>query len=115
MKLPEIKMNSQERINILVIGRHPEIMETVLRLIHQQGWHAAGVLTDTEAIDAFKSHTFDLVLMGGGVEEQSETQLRQQFERMHPGIKVIRHYGGGSGLLFAEVREALKISHNQIN
>lgn len=82
---------------ILVIGRHPQIMETVL----------LGALTDDEAKAKFQSNLFDLVLFGGGVEDYSENDLRREFSRINPAIKMIRHYGGGSGLLFNEIQEAL--------
>ncbi len=100
-------MNSS--LTILVIGRHQQIMETVLRLLNgQDGWRAMGALTDSEAKVKFVETKFDLVLIGGGVEEKSEQQLRLEFEKTNPLIKIIRHYGGGSGLLFNEIQEAMK-------
>ncbi len=55
---------------ILVIGRHAQIMETVLRLLnHESGFEAHGALTDGEAKAKFQSNHFDLVLFGGGVED----------------------------------------------
>jgi DNA-binding NtrC family response regulator len=96
-------------LNILVIGRHAQIMETVLRLINSQaGWSATGAITDEEAIEKFNQGQFDLVLIGGGVEATSEQKFRVEFEKINPRIKIIRHYGGGSGLLFNEIMEATK-------
>ena len=95
-------------VTILVIGRHPQILETVLRLINaQQSWKAIGALTDNEAREKFRRDKFDLVLIGGGVEEESERNLKNEFEKIDPQIKIIRHYGGGSGLLFNEISEAI--------
>lgn len=97
-----------KKINILVIGRHPQIMETVLRLINgQPNWQAQGALTDSEAIEKFNSTNFNLVLIGGGVEVSSEQKLKVAFEKINPQVKMIRHYGGGSGLLFNEIQEAI--------
>ena len=45
--------------------------------------------------------------IGGGVEESSEEKLRKEFEKRKPQVKMIRHYGGGSGLLFNEIEEAI--------
>jgi hypothetical protein len=96
-------------LTILVIGRHKQIMETVLRLSNgQEGWSASGASTDDEAKTRFTETKFDLVLIGGGVEEKSEQFLRLEFEKVNPQIKIIRHYGGGSGLLFNEIHEAMK-------
>ncbi len=99
-------MNS--KLNILVIGRHSQIMETVLRLINNQPmWMAEGALTDEDALAKFNSSDFSLVLIGGGVEESSEVKLKREFEKKNPQIKIIRHFGGGSGLLFNEIEEAI--------
>jgi len=96
-----------KKISILVIGRHPQIMETVLRLINSQpSWKAEGAITDEEAVGKFNSN-FNLVLIGGGVAESSEEKLKTAFEKINPQIKMIRHYGGGSGLLFNEIEEAI--------
>jgi DNA-binding NtrC family response regulator len=98
------------KTNILVIGRHQQIMETVVRLINAQpDWCAQGATTDEQAIEIFSVTPFQLVLIGGGVEEESESKLKMEFEKINPQIKVIRHFGGGSGLLFNEIHEALAL------
>jgi hypothetical protein len=97
-----------KKISILVIGRHPQIMETILRLINgQPNWQAQGALLDSEAIEKFNSSNFNLVLIGGGVAESAEEKLKAIFQKTNPQIKTIRHYGGGSGLLFNEIEEAI--------
>jgi DNA-binding NarL/FixJ family response regulator len=94
---------------ILVIGRHAQIMETVLRLLNsQEGWEAVGALTDEDALEKFTAHDFDIVLMGGGIEESSEEKLRVSFAKHRPQVRIVRHYGGGSGLLFNEIIETLE-------
>jgi hypothetical protein len=96
------------KVKILVIGRHAAIMQTVLRLIHEQpDWSAEGALTDQEAVALFEMGKFDLVLLGGGVEASSEQYLRATFATINPKIIIIQHYGGGSGLLSNEIMEAL--------
>lgn len=93
---------------ILVIGRHPAILATIIRLLNgQPGWKASGVQSDEEAISIFSVQNFDIVLIGGGVDERSETKFADEFKKYNPSVKIIRHFGGGSGLLFAEVMEAL--------
>ena len=94
--------------SILIIGRHAEILATVIRLLNNQpGWQASGAQTDNEAIALFSIHSFDIVLIGGGVEEQSEEKLTNEFKKLKPAVKIVRHFGGGSGLLYAEIMEAL--------
>jgi DNA-binding NarL/FixJ family response regulator len=95
------------KLNILVIGRHASIMEVILRLINgQPDWQAKGSLTDEEALVIFADEAFDLVLIGGGVEEDDEKKLTAAFKVRNPAIKVMKHYGGGSGLLFNEILQA---------
>jgi hypothetical protein len=96
------------KTQILVIGRHPEILATVVRLVNNNpAWNATGCISDDESISAFDTQQFDLVLLGGGIEEQSEELLSAYFRSVKPDIKIVQHYGGGSGLLSAEIYEAL--------
>jgi DNA-binding NtrC family response regulator len=97
-----------KKVEILVIGRNPAIMETVVRLVNQnEEWNAAGALTDEAAIELFHKYSFDLVLLGSGIEEASENKLRKLFNYQRPGIIIIQHFGGGSGLLSNEIMTAL--------
>ncbi len=96
-------------VNILVIGRHREIMQTVLRLVNQNpAYNASGATSNDEALDMFRDGNFQLVILGGGVDRESEQLFREQFRAMQPGIKIIQHFGGGSGLLENEIRAALE-------
>jgi hypothetical protein len=96
------------RIQVLVVGRQEEIMETVLHLINNTpDWEAVGALEDEAAIELFQQRRFDLVLIGGGVEPESDAKLRAIFRFQNPLIRIVQHFGGGSRLLFAEIREAL--------
>jgi hypothetical protein len=84
-------------------------MQTVLRLIHQNpDWEAQGALTDEEASALFAQQDFDLVLFGGGVSDESEQRLSDLFKTQKANIKIIQHFGGGSGLLSNEIRQALE-------
>jgi hypothetical protein len=42
------------------------------------------------------------VLLGAGLSEDEAEQVRQHFT-----VPVVQHYGGGSGLLYAEIYQAL--------
>ncbi|RZJ73494.1 hypothetical protein [Flavobacterium sp.] len=93
---------------VLYIGRHPEILETVLRLINgKEDWFALGAESDEEAISLFQKHDFDIVLLGCGLSEECENQLTSTFKNLKPEIAVVLHYGGGSGLLTNELLSAL--------
>lgn len=96
-------------INILYIGKHAEILETVLRLINSnEDWFGAGASTDEMAIDLFSKINFHLVLLGCGIEEESEHKLRKFFQKTNTDCVIVQHYGGGSGLLKNEILSALE-------
>src|ERR1700733_3717222 len=97
-----------DKIQILVIGRNPEIVQTVVRLINNNpAWNASHALTDDDAMALFESQSFNLVLLGGGIEPESDGLLRKAFTARTPNITIIQHYGGGSGLLATEINMAL--------
>jgi DNA-binding response OmpR family regulator len=97
------------KTQILTIGRHAEILQTVVRLVNNNPeWECLGVQTDDEAIAVFSAQPFDLVLLGGGIENESEALLCNAFRTHNPNIIIIQHYGGGSGLLTAEIYEGLR-------
>lgn len=102
-----------ETINILYIGRHLEILETVIRLINaNENWNGVGVMNDEEAKEIFLRKDFSIVLLGSGIQEQSETELCAFFKNQNPNISIVQHYGGGSGLLKSEILLGL---HNNKN
>ncbi|MFV5702826.1 hypothetical protein ACM55F_13220 [Flavobacterium sp. XS2P12] len=102
-----------ETINILYIGRHLEILATVVRLINaNDNWNGIGVMNDEEAKDIFLKKDFSLVLLGSGIQEESETELCAFFKNQNPNISIVQHYGGGSGLLKSEISLALDNNKN---
>ena len=96
------------KVEILVICRHEGILQTIIRLVNTNpDWNATGALTDKEAIAEFAAKPFKLVLLGSGIEKESEDRLCAVFKAQNPGIIIVQHYGGGSGLLAAEIYQAL--------
>jgi hypothetical protein len=45
----------------------------------------------------------DVLLVGAGLSPEEEAQLHAAAGAQTPKVPVVSHYGGGSGLLFAEV------------
>lgn len=97
-----------EKTNILYIGRNAEIRDTVVRLLNKrEDWNGVGVVQDDEARALFADTAFDLVLFGPGISADEEAALRDYFTAQRPEVKLVQHYGGGSGLLLSEVMMAL--------
>jgi len=96
------------KTEILVICRHEGILQTITRLVNSNpDWNATGAVTDDEALKTFDAQPVKLVLLGSGIETESEEKLQSYFTANRPGIVIVQHYGGGSGLLFAEIYQAL--------
>lgn len=101
----------QQPIQILAISTHEGIRATILRLIHNhsENWQAVGAESAELAIQLGRETNFDVVLLGNGLTEAEEQEVTAYFNANHPQTKLIRHYGGGSGLLFGEIYEALDV------
>ncbi len=98
-----------KKFEILVIGRNVEIHEVVLRLINKnEAWSATGALTDEEVFAICKVKSFDMVLLGSGIAEESEEILREYFHKLNPHLPIVQHYGGGSGLLYCEIQQVFE-------
>ncbi|WP_316841120.1 response regulator [Pedobacter gandavensis] len=93
---------------ILVMCCHPGILETLKRLIEKSGEFSATLASSAEeALNRFSTKGFDLVLMGAGLAPEAEHELEQQLKKIRPEIPVVYHFGGGSGLLFTEIKQSL--------
>lgn len=100
-----------KKIEILVVCCHPEISATIIRLI-DKGEEMAGttVISPEEAIISFTARSYDLVLIGSGLERETEQQLEAELKKQRPEVPVVYHFGGGSGLLYTEIKRALNRS-----
>jgi len=99
----------QRPLYILHVGKNTEINATVNRLINaQQNWKGETASTFFEVREKCLSQSFDIILIGGGIDEETESQIRALVSSHFPNTKIIEHYGGGSGLLTNEILEALK-------
>jgi len=93
---------------ILYIGRDAEITIVMNRLLNARPeWKGICVCTDEEAVSILETQEVDLVLLGNGITPECEKVLRGHVSALKPTIKIIQHYGGGSGLLYGEIMTAL--------
>jgi DNA-binding NtrC family response regulator len=100
-----------ESINILIIGTNKPIIKTIERLINQQEqWQAAIAFSVDEAYESCLVRDFNVVLIGAGLTDKEENLLKQRLNKLYPHLPLIKHYGGGSGLLFAEIYQAIRTS-----
>jgi hypothetical protein len=97
-------------IEILMICSNEPIAETIARLIDKiDGWHASLALSLDDALAHCYAQTFDVILIGAGITQAQEDVLKHHLTQLNVATPVVKHYGGGSGLLYAEINQALGI------
>ncbi len=95
-------------LEILIVGTHKPILATIQRLINNEAqWNATLAYSVKEATNICLERDIVLLLIGAGLDETAELELQQQLALLRPQLPVVKHYGGGSGLLFAEIYQAL--------
>lgn len=93
-----------DKTQILIIGTNKPIMETIARLIDQdEKWLATIAASTDEAIKICLKQQFSLALICAGLSTEDELELNKRLKELYPTLPIIMHYGGGSGLLFAEI------------
>lgn len=95
-------------LEILVVCTHEKILATVLRLLNTKAeWTASGVTSAEEVLPKCSEKEYQVLLLGAGLRDDIEQELTAAVKLAYPLMHIIPHYGGGSGLLFAEIYVAL--------
>jgi hypothetical protein len=97
-----------EKIEILIVGTNEPIMRTIARLIdNEEKWLATIAFSLEEAIAICPTKDFKLALICAGLSKDEESSLSSGLAQLLPALPIVKHYGGGSGLLFAEIYQGL--------
>ena len=100
-------MKPIKELRFLVIGKNQEILATLKRIIeNNEGWKAEILSEEDECFEQLKTQLFDLLLLSSGLEEAFEEKVKIFASELPNPVKVIEHFGGGSGLLKNEVYQA---------
>lgn len=93
-----------KELRFLVIGENLLILETLKRIIDDNSGRYAVTQSDEESsYEYLINHKVDVVLLSSGLNEPIERRIKQYVLGLDKSIKIIEHYGGGSGLLKNEV------------
>lgn len=91
-------------LHFLVIGKNQEILDTLKRIIeNNEGWTAEIQDDENFCYEYIKENEVDIVLLSSGLEDDFEKNIKEFCFGLDKDVKVIDHYGGGSGLLKNEV------------
>ncbi|RXM51760.1 MULTISPECIES: hypothetical protein [unclassified Chryseobacterium] len=91
-------------LHFLVIGKNQEILDVLKRIIeNNEGWTAEIQSDENFCYEYIRENHVDIVLLSSGLEEQFEKDIKVFCRGLDKDVKVIDHYGGGSGLLKNEV------------
>lgn len=95
-------------LKLLAVGYDPAIMQVVGRLLNSHdGWNGVVALTREEGLEKLLKENYDALLLCVGVSADDEKEFHRTVNNHHLSTIIIRHYGGGSGLLENELRAAL--------
>jgi hypothetical protein len=91
-------------LHFLVIGKNQEILDVLKRVIeNNKGWTADVQTDENFCYEYIQQNKVDIVLLSSGLEDEFEKEIKIFCNGLDKEVKVIDHYGGGSGLLKNEV------------
>ena len=98
------------KTEILIVGTNKSIMETIARLIDkEEKWLATIAYTVEEALALCRLKDLSLALICAGLSKDEESQLSISLKQLNEHLPIVKHYGGGSGLLYAEIYQGLAL------
>lgn len=93
-----------KELRFLVIGKNEDILQTLKRVIeNNEGWIAETLKNEAFVYEYIDKHDLDILLLSAGLEQTFESSIKEYIRNTGKPIKIIEHYGGGSGLLKNEV------------
>ncbi|WP_433902452.1 hypothetical protein [Sphingobacterium puteale] len=89
---------------IILFGKNEEILHTLQRIITgTNGWQAV-IQQDLSTCKKYlSSYPVDILLLSSGLSTLEETEIMDHLSYLDHPIGLIKHYGGGSGLLKNEI------------
>lgn len=95
-------------LRILSFVANPQILPVLDRLVNKQdGWSGDRAPNLSTASEQLQAEEYDFVLLGAGTGSEERAALQEIIDVRKLKTRLIDHFGGGSGLLYAEVIEKL--------
>jgi hypothetical protein len=97
-----------EQVKVLVIGKNIELVQLLVKLTGKfENLLVSGTTEVTDILQVNQENLPHILIISSGLAEQSEKAIDEHIRLLHPNIKIIYHYGGGSGLLKGELQSVL--------
>ena len=98
-----------EKIQILVVGRDPVVIQKLLRFINENPeWEGTGTVDDKSAVTLFKQMPFHYVVLVDSFPEASLEMIYNEFKIIKPDVIFLRHYGDSTALLASELYDLME-------
>ena len=98
-----------KKIQILVIGRDPVVIQKLLRFINENPeWEGTGTIDDKSAQILFSQAKYHYVILVDKLSETSIESFHQDFKSQNPDVIFLRHYGDSTGLLASELYDLME-------
>src|SRR5262245_22476568 len=82
-------LQGETTMNVLLIGRNVEVLETVKRCLIAKGIAADGTIDPERASIDFDARDFAVVAFGGGVRSPLRDTLKSDFKRQNPNVILL--------------------------
>lgn len=98
-----------KKIQILLIGRDPVVLQKLLRFINENPeWSGTGTIDDKSAQLLFAQTKYHYVVFVDQFSELSVKNLQEDFTAKNPEVIFLRHYGDSTGLLASELFDLME-------
>ena len=74
---------------VLILGRAPEVLETVMQEVADAGCIVQGSIEAEHAAEQFDARNFDLIAFGRGLAGPPSERLKQAFVRQNPRVRLL--------------------------
>ena len=91
-------------LNFVIFGKNEEILLTLKRIIENTStWNAIILMDLSDCKKQLADKPVDVLLLSSGLSSLEELEITDHLSNLAYPIGLIKHYGGGSGLLKNEV------------
>ena len=70
-------------MSAVVIGRERQVLDSVLAVLHDDGYQVHGTTAEAEALVWLATNDVTTLIIGGGIEQASRDRLRQAAAAQH--------------------------------